>query len=283
MLMGKDILGKPFGFLPFLRYIPPFKQKFEYLSTSMLNFKEFIKTAIEEHKATFDDDDHRDLIDMFLSKMKEDNNDIYTQTQLVHICLDLFNAGSESTSKSLQYAIALMMRHPDIEEKDHQELDKVDADYVTMRDRSTLPYVEATLNEIWRFCNVAPFGPPRVAHKETTVGSTTIPAGALVMYNTYSLHMDKAHWGDPEVFRPERFIDENDCFRQDDWNLPFGIGRRKCLGETLARTENFLFFANILKKFQFLQVGDSPPSLEPEVGFTNGPYPFTTKILVRSG
>ena len=283
MLMGKDILGKPFGFLPFLRYIPPFKQKFEYLSTSMLNFKEFIKTAIEEHKATFDDDDHRDLIDMFLSRMKEDNNDIYTQTQLVHICLDLFNAGSESTSKSLQYAIALMMRHPDIQEKVHQELDKVDADYVTMRDRSTLPYVEATLNEIWRFCNVAPFGPPRVAHKETTVGSTTIPAGALVMYNTYSLHMDKAHWGDPEVFRPERFVDENDCFRQDDWNLPFGIGRRKCLGETLARTENFLFFANILKKFQFLQVGDSPPSLEPEVGFTNGPYPFTTKILVRSG
>merc|ERR1711872_365935 len=150
MLMGKDILGKPFGFLPFLRYIPPFKQKFEYLSNSMLNFKEFIKTAIEEHRATFDDDDHRDLIDMFLSKMKEDNNDIYTQTQLVHICLDLFNAGSESTSKSLQYAIALMMRHPDIQEKVHQELDKIDVDYVTMKDRSKLPYVEATLNEIWR-------------------------------------------------------------------------------------------------------------------------------------
>ena len=111
----------------------------------------------------------------------------------------------------------------------------------------------------------------------------TIPAGTLVMNNAYSLHMDKAHWGDPEVFRPERFIDRNNCFRQDDWNIPFGIGRRKCLGETLARTETFLFFANVLKKFKFVQVGYSPPSLEPDVGFTCGPYPFKTKILFRNG
>ena len=72
MLLGKDVLGKPFGFLPFLRFFPPFKHKFAYLSQSMSNFKDLISSEIEEHKATFDDSDHRDLIDMFLSKMKED-------------------------------------------------------------------------------------------------------------------------------------------------------------------------------------------------------------------
>jgi len=283
ILLGKDVLGKPFGFLPFLRFFPPFKHKFAFLSQSMSNFKDLINSEIEEHKATFDDNDHRDLIDMFLSKIKDDEFGIYTQTQLVYTCIDLFLAGSETTSKSLQYAIAIMVRYQDVQEKVHQELEKLDVPCVTMNEKPKLPYVEATLNEIWRFCNVAPFAPPRVAHTKTVLGSMTIPAGTLVMNNAYSLHMDKAHWGDPEVFRPERFIDRNNCFRQDDWNIPFGIGRRKCLGETLARTETFLFFANVLKKFKFVQVGYSPPSLEPDVGFTCGPYPFKTKILFRNG
>ena len=94
--------------------------------------------------------------------------------------------------------------------------------------------------------------------------------------------MDEDHWGDPEVFRPERFLTDHGDFRSDEMNLPFGIGRRKCLGESLARMENFLFLSNIFQNFKFVQIGDSPPSLEPDVGFTNGPYPFTTKIVIRN-
>jgi len=62
---------------------------------------------------------------------------------------------------------------------------------------------------------------------------------------------------------------------------PFGIGQRKCLGESLARMENFLFFANIFKKFKFSHTGEHPPSLEPDVGFTNGPYPFKAIVSLR--
>ena len=282
MLMGKDVIGKPFGFMPFLRFIPPFKEKFNKLSSSLIKFKEYINSEIDKHKESFDKENQRDLMDMFIAKMDEDTHGIFTQTQLIYICLDLFNAGSESTSKSLLFAIALMMRYPEIQDKVHDDLDKIDADCVTMKDRTKIPYVEATLNEIWRFCNVAPFGPPRQAYKDTPLKSTIIPAGTLVMYNTYSLHMDEAHWGDPEVFRPERFLDDYGAFRSDEMNLPFGIGRRKCLGESLARMENFLFLSNIFQNFKFVQIGDSPPSLEPEVGFTNGPYPFTTKIVIRN-
>ena len=281
MLMGKDVIGKPFGFMPFLRFIPPFKEKFNSLYTTTIKFKEYINSAIEEHKETFDKDNQRDLMDMFLAKMEDDYDGTFTQTQLVHICLDLFNAGSETTSKSLLFAIALMMRHPEIQEKIHDDLDKIDSDCITMKDRSKIPYVEATLNEIWRFCNVAPLGAPREALKDVQLKSGTIAAGTLIFYNTYSLHMDREHWGDPEVFRPERFLDSSGTFKSDEMNLPFGIGRRRCLGETLARMENFLFFANIFQKFKFVQIGDSPPSLEPEVGFTNGPYPFKTKIIIR--
>ncbi len=56
-----------------------------------------------------------------------------------------------------------MVLHPEVQELVHEELERVaeGRDHVTMEDRARLPYVEATLNEIWRYCNVAPFGPPR--------------------------------------------------------------------------------------------------------------------------
>jgi len=282
MTQGKDVIGKPFGSMPFLRFIPPFKERFNTLSEITIKFKQFINAAIEEHKETFDKENPRDFMDMFLTKIEAGDRRIFTQTQLIYICMDLFIAGSETTNNSMQFAIALMMRYPEVQEKVHDDLEKIDADCVTMKDKTKLPYVEATLNEIWRFCNIAPFGPPRLATKDTPLKSTTIPAGTLVMYNTYTLHMDEKYWGDPHVFRPERFLDKNGVFRPDDMNLPFGIGRRRCLGEPLARMENFLFFANIFHKFKFESIGNSPPSLEPDVGFTNGPYPFKSKILIKT-
>ena len=81
--------------------------------------------------------------------------------------------------------------------------------------------------------------------------------------------------------RPERFLDSDGKYCNNEMLNPFGIGRRKCLGESLARMENFLFFANIFRTFKFSRVGDELPSLEPDVGFTNGPYPYKTKITVR--
>jgi methyl farnesoate epoxidase / farnesoate epoxidase len=150
-----------------------------------------------------------------------------------------------------------------------------------MEDKPRLPYVEATLNEVWRYCNVAPFGPPRKVRKELEVGKYSIPAGTAIIYNTYSLHMDAEHWGDPQNFRPERFLTEKGTFSPDEMTFPFGIGRRRCLGESLARMENFLFFSNLLLNFRFRQGENPAPTLEPEAGFTNGPYPFLMEITAR--
>merc|ERR1719422_652527 len=247
MGLAKDVIGKPFGFIPFLRFFPPYRKKFSTLSKAFGEFHQYIHDAIKEHKETLDEENPRDFIDMFLIEAKNDTREIFTDAQLVSICVDLFVAGSETTSK----------------------------------DKPDLVYVEAVLSEIWRFCHIAPFGPPRHAHQDVPVGDMVIPEGASIMYNTYTLHMDKDYWGDPEIFRPERFIDEHGKYKNHEMLNPFGIGRRKCLGESLARMENFLFFVNIFKNFKFSQVGDSPPSLEPDIGFTNGPYPFETKVTLR--
>jgi hypothetical protein len=68
-----------------------------------------------------------------------------------------------------------MVLHPEVQERVHEELERVaeGRDHVTMEDRARLPYVEATLNEIWRYCNVAPFGPPRRGSSFFTVLNQT--------------------------------------------------------------------------------------------------------------
>jgi len=74
----------------------------------------------------------------------------------------------------VQYALALMVLHPEVQQRLHEELDRVaeGRDHITMKDQSTLPYFEATLNEIWRYCNVAPLNPPRRGvYEEYTVAN----------------------------------------------------------------------------------------------------------------
>lgn len=104
----------------------------------------------------------------------------------------------------------------------------------------------------------------------------------MVLINLWSLHHDRGHWGDPEVFRPERFLDENRNFVKDEWIISFGAGKRMCLGEAMARNTIFLFFTSLLQEFLFsLPEDDPPPQTLPLPGMTMAPQPFRVKITRR--
>ena len=90
------------------------------------------------------------------------------------------------------------------------------------------------------------------------------------------------YWGDGEVFRPERFLDPTGCCKKDDHLIPFSIGKRQCLGETLAKAELFLFFTGLLASF------DIQPEIEgeaPSEDYVNGvpiqPKPFKLRLHSR--
>ena len=117
MSLAKDVLGSPLGAFPILRFIPPFRSRFKYMSNAFKEFNKFLEDEIDEHEKTFDPNNPRDYIDMFLVQAEKDTLGIYTKSQLVNCCTDMFIAGSETTSKSLSYAIAVLMRHPDVQEK----------------------------------------------------------------------------------------------------------------------------------------------------------------------
>lgn len=110
----------------------------------------------------------------------------------------------------------------------------------------------------------------------------TLPAGSHVIPLLYAVHMDPELWGDPEAFRPSRFIAENGTVSKPEYFMPFGVGRRMCLGDTLARMELFLFFSSLLHKFNLsLPEGAPLPNLNGTVGVTISPEPFEVCLLER--
>jgi len=284
MLMGRQIIGKPLGNFPILRFLPPFRSLFQKSAKGMMELRSFIRSTISEHESTIDVNNPRDFIDMFLVEMgdKEDTMGAFTKENMVITCLDLFVAGSETTSKSLMFAVALLVRHPEVQAQLQEELDSViSGEMLTMSDRPNLPFTEATINEIWRFGPVAPVSPPRLTNKPAKAGSVTIPSGVVVISNSHTVHRDPKNWDNPHIFDPSRFINNQGQFEANEKNMPFGLGKRRCLGESLARMEMFLFFANIFHRFEFSGVEGDLPSLDHQGGFTNGLYPFRVHIQPR--
>ena len=280
ILLGSKIMGKPLGLFPFLRFFPPYRTIFNEVASGMAECRKFVRETIEHHKENLDTENPKDYIDKFLIASKD--NPELSEEDLPFCCVDLFFGGTETTSKSLMFALAMMISHPDVQDKVSREVSEVtgDKDVVSMGDRSSMPYTEATVNEIWRYCNVLPLTPPRKTSTKIHVGSFEIPKETVIMSSTYTLHMDQGYWGDPEVFRPERFISEG-RFAHDERNIPFGVGKRRCLGESLARMENFLIFANLMKKFKFQSGDGTMPKERPVPGLTNGPQPFSMRIVKK--
>eukprot|EP00088_Acartia_fossae_P025481 TRINITY_DN26303_c0_g1_i1.p1 TRINITY_DN26303_c0_g1~~TRINITY_DN26303_c0_g1_i1.p1 ORF type:complete len:106 (+),score=18.04 TRINITY_DN26303_c0_g1_i1:2-319(+) len=91
------------------------------------------------------------------------------------------------------------------------------------------------------------------------------------------------HWGsDAKIFRPERFLDENGKLKFDEHLVPFSVGKRRCLGETLAKIELFQFFSGIMQNFTILpEDPDNLPSEEYIMGVTITPKPFKCILSPR--
>nr|CAD7449356.1 unnamed protein product [Timema bartmani] len=149
-----------------------------------------------------------------------------------------------------------------------------------------MPYTDATINEILRFANVAPLAVPHsvlISDKDVTFRGYNIPQGTRIIINLFDIHMDRKYWGDPDNFRPERFIESSGTVRKDEALLPFGQGKRSCVGESLARTNLFITFTSLLQNFALrLPEGVPQPSTEPEGGLTFTTKPFSILMKPRN-
>ncbi|KAG7175766.1 Methyl farnesoate epoxidase-like 1 [Homarus americanus] len=280
MFRAGELGGGLVNALPFLLHVWPRDSNFYTVVDARRLVLDFVRKAVEEHKATLDPDNPRDFIDIYINEIykNQHNPDIsFTEEQLSALCTDVFGAGVETGSSTVSFAVLLTILHPHVMHNMQQELDSVLGQdrFPSMDDRNTLVYTEATLMEAFRHSGAAPLTIPHKALRNTTLMGHQIPANTMVMNNLYSVHMDPHYWDDPHLFRPERFINPDGSLRKDERLIPFGKGRRICPGESLARMTSFMLFAALSQRFTFALDPKVPVhNTEGKFGFTLGPPEF---------
>ncbi|XP_036610279.1 cytochrome P450 2J2-like [Trichosurus vulpecula] len=242
----------------------------------------FVKHVIKQHKEDLNPDETRDFIDAYLKEMSKENiHSSFHEENLVFCTLDLFLAGTETTSTTLRWALLYMALYPEIQGKIQAEIDRVvgQSRQPTMADKENMPYTNAAIHEVQRMGNIIPFNVPRVATVDTTVAGYHVPKGSILFTNLTALNRDPNEWATPETFNPEHFL-ENGQFKKREAFLPFSIGKRVCLGEQLARTELFLFLTCLLQKFKF----QAPPNtqLTPNIRYSATLSPASYQICALS-
>ncbi|XP_056137317.1 cytochrome P450 2J2-like [Lampris incognitus] len=247
-------------------------------------FEAFIRAEVEKHKQNLDHGSPGDYINAFLIEMENHKYDPvlgFDELNMVMCSLDLFLAGTETTSTSLHWGLLYMIIHTDIQEKVQAEIDDVigHGRQPSMADRPNMPYTDAVIHEIQRMGNIVPLNPPRMANKDTTLGGFLIPKGTTLMANLNSVLFDITEWETPYTFNPAHFLDRDGKFVRREAFMPFSAGKRLCPGEGLARMELFLFFVSLLQKFSFSSSEGPELDLDGQYGVTRMPHPF--KIHAR--
>ena len=143
---------------------------------------------------------------------------------------------------------------------------------VSLDNKPDLPYTNAVLLESMRIATIVPMALPHVTTEDIEVKEFIIPKDSIIFPDILNVHYDPGHWKDPETFNPDRFYDEaTNTFKNDDHLIPFSVGKRYCLGQSLAEKEYFLFFANLFQTFRFsMAPGKGLPPIGKNVGTAVG-------------
>uniref|UniRef100_A0AC34F9A3 Cytochrome P450 n=1 Tax=Panagrolaimus sp. ES5 TaxID=591445 RepID=A0AC34F9A3_9BILA len=274
-----------------MKYIPPFNKVYKRVEKTETSLNEIFNEKIKNHRKKIDfeaDEEPRDFAEAFLRHQYKLNKDgvkdhNYSDKQLVDSALSLWIAGQETTSSTLAWLVLFMMEHQDIQKKAQEELDKhVGSDrLVTLDDKINLNYINAIVAETLRFSNLSSVNVFHRTMKEVKIHGYTFPENTMITYQIPFVLNDSRYFSDEKSFKPERFLDKDGKFFWPQELMVFGLGKRACLGEGLAKLELYLFAANILNQFKLNHPKDKKAELTRIIDLVTHPIPYKTFVENR--
>ena len=177
----------------------------------------------------------------------------------------------------------LMALHSEVQIKCQKELDEILGDKPpTIDDMSSLDYIMATLMEIQRCSAVAPSSLPHRLLQDMEIDQYKFKKGTLFFSNLEKFLNDPVQFPGPRMFKPERFLNSDGKVQRNDYLVPFGIGKRVCMGESLAKNELFIFFVRLIQRINIeVTKGKQPSPDEFIAGITRITKPYNVSISAR--
>ncbi|KAK0404971.1 hypothetical protein QR680_017732 [Steinernema hermaphroditum] len=241
------------------------------------------RAEIESGKHELDESAPRDFLDAYLLEMRrreaaDGTVGDFTEKQLAFAILDIWQAGMDTTIATVSWAFAFLATHPDVQEKMREELWRVVGKNrdVELSDKVLLPYSSAVVTETYRLSALLNVNIWRQTTKECSIGGHRVLKGTANAAMMCVIFRDESVFEKPKEFNPERFIDDKQLEQKV---IPFGLGKRQCLGEGLARAEVFLTILNVIKSYRLI---DEDGTVEwrkgTEFGFARVPFQYEIAI-----
>ncbi|KAK4486122.1 hypothetical protein RD792_008790, partial [Penstemon davidsonii] len=237
----------PQDFLPFLEWIDfgGFKKKMVALGEQL---DRFFQSLVDEHRR-----EKRNTMIGHLLSLQESQGEFYSDLTIKGIIFSMLIAGTDTSSITIEWAMSLLLNHPDVLEKARRELETQVGFHrlIDEEDLSNLPYLHNIILETFRLFPAGPMLVPRESSEDCKVGGYDIPCGTILFVNAWAIHRNPEVWDEATNFKPERFVGKE----VEAHNLmPFGMGRRSCPGVALAHKIVGLALGSLIQCFEWERV-----------------------------
>ncbi|CAB1335128.1 unnamed protein product [Coregonus sp. 'balchen'] len=271
--------------MPWLQYFPnPVRRVYQSFKDLNKEFFTFVRDKVVEHRETFDPEVTRDMSDAIIEVIDKAGSDTgLTEAHTEGTVSDLIGAGLDTVSTCLHWMLLLLAKYPTIQTRVQEQIDKVvGRDRLPcIEDKASLAYLDAVIYETMRYTSFVPLTIPHSTTSDVTIEGFHIPKDTVVFINQWSVNHNPLKWKDPHLFDPSRFLDENGALDKDLTNsvLIFSAGKRRCIGEQIAKVEVFLFSAILIHQCSFENNQDL--SLDCSYGLTLKPLNYKISAKLR--
>ncbi|XP_063151201.1 cytochrome P450 1A1-like [Candoia aspera] len=277
----------PADFIPCLRYLPLPAAKVARVFFG--KFNNFVAQHVEDHYVTYDKNIFRDVTDALINVSNErkavEKTVTLSNEEIIITVNDIFGASFGTLSSCFQWIFLYLINNPEIQTKIQEEIDgNIGIRPPRFEDRKDLHYIEAFINEVFRHTSFIPFTIPHCTTKDTVLNGYYIPKNTCTFINMYQVNHDENLWIDPDLFKPQRFLNENGELNKSlvEKVLIFGMGLRKCLGEEVARNEIFVILTTVLQQLRLEKLLEDQLDITPVYGLSLTPKPYRICVSVRA-